>query len=49
MDIPKSELVEGPQNGWLGYYSLNQQGIEVDDFELYIIENSPLEFTDTLR
>ena len=41
-----SELVEGPQNGWLGYYSLNQQGIEVDDFEFYISEKSPLKFTD---
>ena len=40
------ELVDGPQNGWMGYYSLSQQGIEIDDFEAYIDANSPVTFTD---
>ena len=40
------ELVDGPQNGWMGYYSLSQQGIEIDDFEAYIEANSPVTFTD---
>ena len=42
----KNDLVEGPQNGWLGYHSLSKQGIEIDDFESYIIAKSPLKFTD---
>lgn len=40
------DLVDGPQNGWLGYYSLDQQGVVMADFETYIAENSPVTFTD---
>jgi len=40
------ELVDGPQNGWMGYYSLSQQGIDIGDFEAYIDENAPVTFTD---
>merc|ERR1711972_1186432 len=42
----ESELTDGPQNGWLGHYSLSQQGIDVGDFTSYIAENSPVTFTD---
>ena len=42
----KSELTDGPQNGWFGHYSLSQQGIDVGDFTSYIAENSPVKFTD---
>jgi len=41
------ELVDGPQNAWMGYYSLSQQGIDVGDFEAYIDANAPVTFTDT--
>jgi len=41
-----SKLNDGPQNGWLGYYSLSQQGIDVGDFTSYIAANSPVTFTD---
>ena len=40
------ELVDGPQNGWMGYYSLSQQGVDVGDFEAYIDANAPVTFTD---
>ena len=40
------ELVDGPQNGWMGYYSLSQQGVDVGDFETYIDANAPVTFTD---
>ena len=40
------ELVDGPQNAWVGYYSLKQQGIQIENFEAYIAENAPLTFTD---
>ena len=42
----ESELSDGPHNGWLGHYSLSQQGINVGDFEAYIAENTPITFTD---
>lgn len=42
----KGELVDGPQNAWVGYHSLEQQGINIEDFEKYIAENAPLTFTD---
>ena len=40
------ELVDGPQSGWVGHYSLTQQGVEIPDFEAYITENAPVTFTD---
>jgi len=40
------QLVDGPQSGWLGYYSLASQGVNVENFESYIRDNSPLTFTD---
>ena len=40
------ELEDGPENGWLGHYSLSQQGLEIADFEAYIAENAPVTFTD---
>jgi len=40
------DLKDGPQNGWLGHYSLSQQGIDVGDFEDYIASNAPVTFTD---
>ena len=42
----EEELVDGPQNGWMGYYSLSQQGVQIDDFESYIADNAPVTFTD---
>ena len=42
----KEELIDGPQNGWLGYYSLNQQGAHIQNFEHYIATHSPATFTD---
>ena len=41
-----SDLVDGPQNGWLGHYSLALQGVDIPDFETYIAENAPVTFTD---
>jgi len=41
-----SELNVGPQNGWMGHFSLSQQGIELGDFEAFIAENAPVTFTD---
>ena len=40
------ELVDGPQNSWIGHYSLAQQGVDVGDFESFITENAPVTFTD---
>ena len=40
------ELVDGPENAWIGYHSLEQQGIKIDNFESYIAANAPLIFTD---
>ena len=40
------ELVDGPQNGWVGHYSLSKQGINIGDFEAYIAANAPVTFTD---
>ena len=34
------------QAGWLGHYSLSEQGVNVGDFEDHIAENAPLTFTD---
>jgi len=42
-----ADLTPGPQNSWLGYYSLEQQGLATfDDYTNYITENAPLVFTD---
>ena len=44
-----SDLVDAPDNGWLGHYSLTQQGkTEHLDmkFEDFIKENRPVTFTD---
>ena len=41
------DLVEGPDNGWMGHYSLTQQGVQIDDFADYIANNAPVTFTDT--
>ena len=38
--------MDGPQNSWIGHYSLTQQGVEVGDFEAFITENAPVTFTD---
>jgi len=40
------QLRDGPEAGWLGYYSLTEQGVNIEDFEAYIAENSPVTFTD---
>ena len=40
------DLVDGPQNGWIGYGSLAKQGVEISDFESYIADNAPVIFTD---
>lgn len=40
------ELEDGPQNGWIGHYSLTKQGVEISDFESFIAENAPVTFTD---
>ena len=39
-------LVDGPQNGWFGYFSLMKQGKVIMDFEKYIANNAPVTFTD---
>ena len=41
-----NELVDGPQSGWVGHYSLTKQGIAISDFEAYIADNAPVTFTD---
>ena len=41
-----ADLVDGPQNGWLGHYSLSLQGVDISDFENYIAKNAPVIFTD---
>ena len=46
-----SDLVDAPDNGWLGHYSLTQQGkTEHLDmkFEDFIKENGPVTFTDPI-
>ena len=40
------ELIDGPENGWFGFYSLSQQGIEISNFNGYIKHHAPLKFTD---
>ena len=43
------DLVDGPDNGWLGHYSLTQQGIKEHlkmNFADYIAEKAPVTFTD---
>ena len=40
------ELIDGPENGWFGFYSLSQQGIEISNFKGYIKYHAPLKFTD---
>ena len=40
-------IKDGPQSGWLGYYSLKKQNKQPDgDFEAYIKAKKPLRFTD---
>merc|ERR1711971_723257 len=40
-------LVDGPENGWFGYYSLSEQGVDIgSNFADYIEENKPVWFTD---
>ena len=41
-----NQLVDGPQNGWVGHFSLTEQGVEISDFETFISENAPVTFTD---
>merc|ERR1719483_861574 len=40
------QLRDGPHSGWMGHYSLAQQGVIISDFEAYIQENAPVTFTD---
>ena len=40
------KLIDGPENGWFGFYSLSQQGIEITNFNGYIKYHAPLKFTD---
>jgi len=40
------DLVDGPDNGWLGYNSLAKQGISINNFEQFIEQNKPVTFTD---
>ena len=44
-----SDLIDGPDNGWLGYYSLTQQN-KTDHLQMsfadYLDENKPVTFTD---
>jgi len=40
------DLVDGPDNGWLGYNSLAKQGISINNFEEFIEQNKPVTFTD---
>ena len=42
----EAELDVGPQSGWLGHYSLTEQGVSVGDFESFIQQNKPVVFTD---
>ena len=42
----EGDLVDGPDNGWIGHYSLSQQGVEIGNFDSYIAENAPVTFTD---
>ena len=40
-------LEDGPENGWLGYYSLSKQGKVMEpDFATFIEDNKPVWFTD---
>ena len=44
-----SDLIDGPENGWLGYYSLTQQNKTEHlqmSFADYIDENKPVTFID---
>jgi len=44
--IGYTDLKDGPENSWLGYYSLEDMGVEIgNDFAKYIEENKPLVFT----
>ena len=40
------DLIDGPENGWFGFYSLSQQGVEISNFSSYIKIHTPLKFTD---
>ena len=41
------DLVDGPESGWVGHYSLSQQGVSITpDFETCITNNKPVTFTD---
>ena len=42
----EGDLIDGPDNGWIGHYSLSQQGVEIENFASYIAENAPVTFTD---
>ena len=43
----EEELEDGPENGWLGYFSLAQQGITIEpDFTSFIEANKPVWITD---
>lgn len=37
----EGELLDGPQNSWLGYKSWTKVEVNTDDFEKYIIDNTP--------
>jgi len=41
----EDELVDGPENGWFGYNSLVDQDVNIENFETYIRDNSPVWFT----
>lgn len=41
-----SKLEDGPQESWLGYYSLEGQNMDVGNYENYVKEHAPLVFTD---
>ena len=41
----EDELVDGPENGWFGYNSLADQNVNIENFETYIKDNSPVWFT----
>ena len=45
----ESELEDGPENSWFGYFSLAKQGIPIEpNFETFIKNNKPVWFTDPL-
>ena len=40
------QQMDGPQSGWIGHYSLYEQGVEISNFETFISDNAPVTFTD---